>query len=177
MAATTLVSVDEYLRSDYEPDMDYVDGVLEERNVGELEHSALQTQLSAWIVAHGWRHGIDVFTEQRTQIGATRVRVPDLVLVKGRRKRGDLVLAQPPLAVIEILSPEDRITRMHERIDDLLSIGAPSVFLIDPSSRRAWEHTRSGSHELHDAVLRIADPAFEIPLPEIFAQIDERIED
>jgi len=29
------VSVEEYLHTVYEPDMDYVDGVLEDRNVGE----------------------------------------------------------------------------------------------------------------------------------------------
>ncbi len=177
MAATTLVSVDEYLRSDYEPDMDYVDGVLEERNVGELDHSVLQAHLAAWIVSHGWRYGIDVFTALRTQITGTRFRVPDLVLVKGKRKRGERILTKPAIAVIEILSPEDRITRMQERIDDLLSIGAPSVFLIDPASRRAWEHSRTGSREIHDGSLRLADPAFEIPLPEVFAQIDESIED
>ncbi len=34
----TLVSVDEYLHSVYEPDVDYVDGVLEDRNVGEKKH-------------------------------------------------------------------------------------------------------------------------------------------
>jgi Uma2 family endonuclease len=173
----TLVSVEEYLRSDYEPDRDYVDGVLEERNVGELDHSALQAHLTAWIVAHGWKQGIDVFTEQRTQITATRYRVPDLVLVTGKRKRGEGILTREPVAVIEILSPEDRIARMQSRIDDFLLIGARCVFLIDPATRRAWEHTRGGSREVLDGILRITDPAFEIPLPEIFAQMDERIED
>ena len=37
--ATTQVSLEEYLRTDYEPGCDYVDGELEERNTGELEHS------------------------------------------------------------------------------------------------------------------------------------------
>ena len=36
--ATTQVSLEEYLRTHYEPDCDYVDGELEERNTGELEH-------------------------------------------------------------------------------------------------------------------------------------------
>ena len=34
--ATTQVSLEEYLRTDYEPDCDYVDGELEERNAGSL---------------------------------------------------------------------------------------------------------------------------------------------
>lgn len=32
------VSVAEYLASSYRPDCDYVDGVIEERNLGEKEH-------------------------------------------------------------------------------------------------------------------------------------------
>ena len=39
MAATVVVpfvSVEEYLHSDPQPDVDYVDGVLEERNLGEV---------------------------------------------------------------------------------------------------------------------------------------------
>ena len=38
---TTHLSLEEYLRTDYEPDCDYVDGELEERNAGELQHSAV----------------------------------------------------------------------------------------------------------------------------------------
>ena len=44
--ATTIVSVEEYLRGDYHPDVDYVDGQLEDRNVGEYDHGALQAALN-----------------------------------------------------------------------------------------------------------------------------------
>ncbi len=47
--ATTQVSLEEYLRTDYEPDCDYVDGELEERNVGEKEHSAVQAFFIKWL--------------------------------------------------------------------------------------------------------------------------------
>jgi hypothetical protein len=33
MSTRTLISVEEYLRSSYEPDCDFVDGEIEERNV------------------------------------------------------------------------------------------------------------------------------------------------
>lgn len=43
-ASTALipVTVGEYLGSVYRPDMDYVDGVLESRNLGEFDHADLQ---------------------------------------------------------------------------------------------------------------------------------------
>jgi hypothetical protein len=50
--ATTLISIDEYLKSSYRPDCDFVDGELVERNVGELDHNRLQIVLGAWFLAH-----------------------------------------------------------------------------------------------------------------------------
>lgn len=39
MKRATQVSVEAYFRTSYHPDVDYVDGVLEKRNVGEFDHS------------------------------------------------------------------------------------------------------------------------------------------
>jgi hypothetical protein len=36
------ISLTEYLNTDYEPDTDYVEGMLEERNVGRRRHSETQ---------------------------------------------------------------------------------------------------------------------------------------
>jgi hypothetical protein len=47
MAASAIVpfvSIEEYLLSDPQPDMDYIDGVLEERNLGEADHGDLQSE-------------------------------------------------------------------------------------------------------------------------------------
>ena len=54
----------------------------------------------------------------------------------------------------EILSPEDRISRMQERIDDYLAFGVSYVWVIDPKTRRAWVHTPTGISEVKDGVLR-----------------------
>lgn len=50
MAVTTLVSVEEYLSSNYDPDCDYLEGVLEERNVGEIGHGNTQGLIYAYII-------------------------------------------------------------------------------------------------------------------------------
>jgi hypothetical protein len=44
MAVATRVSLEEYLNTEYEPDCDYVDGVLEQRNVGKKRHARTQTR-------------------------------------------------------------------------------------------------------------------------------------
>jgi hypothetical protein len=45
MGTATLVSVSEYLLTDYSPDCDYVDGEVQERNCGEQDHSRTQALL------------------------------------------------------------------------------------------------------------------------------------
>ena len=50
--ATTQVSLEKYLRTDYEPDCDYVDGELEERNACEKEHSLVQAFCIKWLAGN-----------------------------------------------------------------------------------------------------------------------------
>jgi len=40
------VSVEQYLATSYRPECDYVDGAVEERNLGEKEHAILQRVLT-----------------------------------------------------------------------------------------------------------------------------------
>ena len=65
MSSTTLISVSEYLKSSYRPDCDYVDGRVEERNVGEHDHAALQAELIFWFRQHQLEWSVEVLPEQR----------------------------------------------------------------------------------------------------------------
>src|SRR5215467_16283846 len=117
MATRTLISVEEYLSTSYEPDCDYVDGVIEERNLGELDHGWLQALLISYFFARRKEWGISVIPELRVQVKPTRFRVPDVCVVIGG-KPGEQILTKPPFLCIESLSPEDRMSRVEQRIDD-----------------------------------------------------------
>ncbi len=53
MATTTFISVAEYLSSDlYEPAADYVDGAVEERPMGEFDHTTWQLAITRWFLKH-----------------------------------------------------------------------------------------------------------------------------
>jgi Uma2 family endonuclease len=79
MATGTLIPVEEYLRTSYEPDMEYVDGQLVERSVGERRHSRIQTLLAIELGSREHERGFEVFTEQRIVIQPRRrYRVPDI---------------------------------------------------------------------------------------------------
>lgn len=78
MAASTALSIEEYLSTDYEPDMDYVDGELEDRNVGEYDHQVVQAGLLFWFDRHAKDWRIRAVQEQRTRVAPTKYRIPDV---------------------------------------------------------------------------------------------------
>ena len=166
MAVETLVSVEQYLTTSYSPDCDYVDGVVLERNVGELDHSDLQGEIAAWFRARRATIGVRAFVAQRVRISERRFHVPDVCLVVGRPT--EQIFRTPPFAVFEILSKDDRMREMQERLDDYVAFGVRHIWLIDPRARRVFECTPDGSRELKDGVLRSADPAFELSLAELY---------
>ena len=171
MASRTLVSVEEYLRTCYRPDRDYLDGELVERNLGETDHSDCQGRIYAYFLNRSRQLRVYPLVEERVQVSATRFRIPDVSVVLGSRPT-DQILTSPPFIAIEILSKDDRIIQMQERIDDYLRFGVRYVWLIDPRTQRAWIYTKEGAHEAKDGILRTEDPAIELPLPEIFHALE-----
>src|SRR5579875_2882784 len=135
MAAAVSVSLEEYLNSDYEPDCDYVDGVLEERNVGKRRHSKTQALFTAFLLSLQNKHGQQVLTEQRVRVSPSRVRIPDICLVPPEVR--EETIQTPPTLCIEILSPEDRWDRVQRRLTDFLNCGVPTIWIVDPYANQA----------------------------------------
>lgn len=48
MPSAALVPLSEYLGQTYRPDCDYVEGILQQRNVGEISHTEAQTALTVY---------------------------------------------------------------------------------------------------------------------------------
>lgn len=166
MATRTLIPVEEYLSTVYRPDCDYVDGEVLERNLGERDHSYIQAALVSYFFARRKTWGIEVYPEQRVQVRPNRFRIPDLCVVLGGTK--EKIFSTPPFLCIEILSPEDRMSRVQDRIDDYFTMGVPNVWVIDPARRCAFTATASGDLHRVNEVLRTSDPSLEVPLAEIF---------
>ena len=167
MPASKLISVEEYLATSYRPDCDYVDGHILERNLGEFDHSRLQTAMTIYFGTRQKEWGITVVVEQRVQVKPTRFRIPDVCVVLGTPN--DQILTRPPLLCIEIVSRDDRMSQMQERIDDYLAMGVRYVWVLDPASRRAYIATaESGLQEFKGPVLRTENPSLDLPLDAVF---------
>ena len=166
MATGTLVSVEEYLSTSYRPDREYIDGVLLERNLGEYDHSNMQRILGGYFYVHReWK--VQALPEQRVQVKPTRFRVPDLCIVF-EPGPFEQIFRTPPFICIEILSKDDTVEGMQDRIDDYLAFGVPYVWVISARTRRAWVHTSKGATEVKDGILRTENPEIRVPLFELF---------
>ncbi len=168
MAAATLISLEEYLRTTYEPDCDFVDGVVEERNLGEWSHSTLQTVLIGYLFTRARKWNAHVHTELRLRVSPTRVRIPDVCLIS-REDPADPVPSRPPLVCIEVLSPEDRWSRVEKRIEDFLAMGVPHVWVFDPEERQVFDCTSAGRRLVTEDTLEA--PPVSIHLPDLFAEM------
>jgi len=167
MKTAALVPVEEYLRTAYHPDRDYVDGEVLERNEGERDHSRAQRQFIRYFCAKEHEWNAFCFPEQRIQVSARRFRVADVCIVLGKEPE-EQIFRTPPFICIEILSPEDRMARVQERIDDYLKFGVAFVWVLDPGSRRAWVYTKTEIREVTDGILQTENPILTVPIAEIF---------
>ena len=139
MATTTHVPVEVYLCSSYEPDAEYVDGRIEERPMGEFDHASWQ----AAILNRFWQHerewDIRVMPSLRIKVAATRYRVPD-VTVLDRDRPIEQIITHPPLAVFEVLSPEDRIQCLKLKLEDYRAMGIQEIWVIDPQDSTFYRY-------------------------------------
>jgi len=131
MATATHVPLEVYLRSEYEPAAEYVDGEIVERPMGELNHADWQAAISAWFLSHAKEWNIRVFPELRVQVTQQNCRIPD-VTVLDRSLPIEQTITQPPLAVVEVLSPGDTVQGLKHKLAEYSTMGIPQIWVVDP---------------------------------------------
>jgi Uma2 family endonuclease len=128
------MSLDLYLKSSFEPDAEYVDGVIEERPVGEYDHSSWQHAIELWFAQHAQKWAIRARPELRVQVSKNRYRVPDVTILD-RNLPIEQIVTHAPIAVFEVLSPEDSINRMMTKLADYERMGIKTILILDPNGR------------------------------------------
>lgn len=163
--------VEEYLSTIYEPDCEYDDGELVERNLGEREHAFLQIILGTLFTNNSETWGVYGLTEQRVQLTPTRYRVPDVCVVRVDAP-WEKIVAHPPLIAIEILSPEDTIRNVEKKSFQYLQFGVEHVWVIDPYARVAYRGTAAGLELVPGGELTVAGTPIVIRAAELFEKLD-----
>ena len=146
MATATQVPVEVYLKSDYSPDAEYLDGVILERPVGENDHSAWQDAICAWFREHRDAWNLLVRPEFRVQVKIENFLVPDVSILDAAHPT-ERFATRPPIAVFEVLSPENKIRDILRKLDLYEQMGIPEIWVIDPpvpNSAPVWQRFERG---------------------------------
>jgi len=166
-----LWTVREYLRTSWSPDREFVDGRIEERNLGEKDHSIIQRYLTFLFMLKRAEWAVEVFPELRTQTQTRRFRVPD-VLVTRAEDQFERYVKTPPLIAVEILSPEDTLRAMQEKAAEYRFFGVEHVWIIDPEPRIAYTYNAAGLQEVDSGELTVPGTLIRVVLSEMFAELD-----
>ena len=164
MGTRTATSVEQYLHTSF-PDLDreYRDGELVERSLPDYPHGRVQTLICVFFEAHRLKHSVYVCSETRMKLREGLYLIPDVAVF--RPSPPPRVPATPPLVAIEILSLDDRLSAVRDKLDEYKAWGIPHVWLIDPHSRRFYVYA-AGLTEVES--LRIPELNVELRAEHVF---------
>jgi Uma2 family endonuclease len=171
MAATTVfVPVEEYLRSSYEPDAEYVHGQIEQRPIGENDHSAWQKALCVWFQQQAKTAQIRVRPELRVQVTPNNFLVPDVTLLD-RNQPIERIATHPPVAVFEILSPEDTLKQVMKKCERYEKMGIRTILVLDPDGPK-YRYQAGCLEPLEANAFDLPDSSARFDLDEIVKLLD-----
>ena len=138
MGTKAALPVEEYLRTSF-PDLDkeYRDGELVERSLPDLLHSKTQGLLIILLGALRKTFPVFVCPELRVQVRPGLYRIPDVAVFYPHEPQ-ERVPDTPPYIAIEILSPDDKMTNVRDKLGEYRAWGVPHVWLVDPHSKRMY---------------------------------------
>ena len=169
MATATRITVEQYLKTPFEPDAEYVNGEVEERNVGEYDHNVVQRAILIWFHRHDKTWQTRSIQEQRTRLCSGNIRIPDVSVWK-RDVPIERVFSHPQLIAVEVLSPEDRQSRVQEKIDDYRQSGISNIWIVDPVKRVGWDC--SDGNWTRKSRFDLSGTPIYLDLEELFKELD-----
>jgi Uma2 family endonuclease len=138
------VSEEEYLRTEYEPNCEYVEGVLVPKPLPDRIHSRLQALITAYLLSVEAKFGFETATEIHTRIARGRWRVPDVAVLPPAADDQRYPNADaPPLLTIEVVSLAEPWAELRGKVTDHLSMGVGTVIVADPHTRTVLVATQS----------------------------------
>jgi len=164
----SILTLDDFLAlPETRPASEFIDGEIIQKPMSQGKHSAIQSELVSTI--NSKLRGAKIaraFAELRCSF-ADRAIVPDVSVFVSDRivcdESGDIanVFSIAPDWTIEILSPDQRQTKVVKNIVHCLRHGALMGWLIDPDDRTVFVSYPNGLMEIFD------EPESQLPMPEI----------
>ena len=137
MGAKSAISIEQYLHTSF-PDLDreYRDGEIVERSLPDYLHGRVQGAIFAFFWALRSELALFPCVETRMRLRPNLILIPDVAVFHPTEP--PLAPEAPPLIAIEVLSPDDRLTAVREKLQEYKAWGVPHVWLVDPHARRLY---------------------------------------
>lgn len=163
---TTPITAEEYLRTSYQPNCEYIDGALRQKPMPTRKHGSVQIRIGRLLSDRF--ADFDAESEVTVRIRPEKYFVPDLI-VQRRDHMQDPYPTEPVHLCIEILSPDDRLSEVLAKCEDYHAWGVETAWIVDPESRRAWEYRKGQLLTEVPAAGSLRAEGIEIPLAEVFS--------
>lgn len=163
MATIARIPIDEYLRSHYEPECELIEGELEQKPMGTIEHMNVERALI--LALNNYEHLGRPLPELSIRISQNTVLIPDFAFVRHPVPTSG-ILELPPLLCVEVLSPSDRFSATLAKMERYRAFGVDHCWIIDPLQKTAWVVSPDGRPYEQRETLRAGE--LEIPLSALF---------
>lgn len=145
MAAKAALTEEEYLRTSFpNPDREFRDGILIKRAIPDWYHARAHAKLLVYFGNLGL--DIDVLPSLRVKLRPGRHVVPDVVVFWPAEPEGS-VPDRLPLIAIEILSEDERMSKVRDKLEEYVQVGVAHIWLVDPR-RKLFYVFKSGLTEV-----------------------------
>ncbi len=170
MATSTMVPLEEYLTTSYEHDCEWIDGELKQRGMPDGYHGYFQTLLALYFNGRMEAFGLRALTEVRIEMKPGIYRIADVTVLPADARFLPSPVSAPSLC-IEVLSPDDRVTDLEDKIADYLAMGVGAIWIIDPRRRRMATADAAGTHVVQEFTL--PGTAVRLSKAQPFSELDE----
>ena len=164
-SAATAVSVSEYLGTEYDPNCEYIDGVLVPKPMPTWRHSRIQARILILIDSRFPEYM--VVAELTVQVREGKFLIPDLAVQDASMVQEPYPIA-PIVLCVEVLSPDDSLQKMLAKCEDYHAWGTVNTWILDPVERRAWEYTKGSPPQEIDRAGELQAGTIRVPVADIF---------
>jgi Uma2 family endonuclease len=173
MATSTnavMVPLEEYLHTSYEHGCEWVDGQLKGRGMPDGYHGYFQDFFMAYFRAMRMEFGLRGLSEVRMRVSSRSYRIPDVMAIPVDAPFLPYPVVTPSICV-EILSTDDRVIDLQEKIDDYVALGVGAIWIVDPRRRTMSTADAAGIHKVVE--FQVPGGQACITAGELFAELDE----
>jgi Uma2 family endonuclease len=160
MATKALITPEQYFATQFEREPELVRGELVERPLPTFPHGNIQLRMGSRLMALQQSYPVFTGVEVRVRMASDLYRIPDISMWEGTAP--DSLPASPPLLVVEISSPDDRLDAMLQKLEEYRAWGVHHIWLVEPELKRIHVYDRGSLA----AVSRLELPQFGFTITE-----------